>query len=252
MRISEANSRYKSRKNPPSIEGHFSIPWNIWLGLFDKSRTINNFCMRMLFETILEHLHIAYIMLTISIKCYNILDSKFFSMFSNPCKSSLHRGSSSSINRMTNKVNFTQEFFIKNLGSTIDWPIIHYKYLAITFVKNTLDNWLDSTSFIVGADEEKKFIFLHEYHGEQALSRVESILLVVIRFSREEEVRNKRGKPHLHRPAHPLTSRLRQILLSYQVFMGRNQKQEVTLNPREIRQNEAHYIVLVLLSRVQQ
>lgn len=252
MRIGETNSRYKSRKNPASIQSHFSIPWNIRLGFFDKSRTVNNFCVRMLFETILEHLHIPYIMLTISIKCHNILDSKSSSIFSNPCKPRLHRGSSSSINRMANEVNFTQEFFIKNLESTIYWTIIHYEYLAITFTKNTLDNRFDSTSFIVGTDEEKKFIFLHVYHGEQALSRVESILLVVIRFSREEEARNKRGKPHLHKPGHPLTSRLRQISQSYQVFMGRNQKQEVTLNPREILQNEEHYTFLVLLSRVQQ
>lgn len=249
MCICQVHSGNQWSKYPPSIEGDFAIPRNIRVRFFDKSWTIDDFCMRMLFETIKKYFHIMYIMLTICIKCHYILYWVLCGMLSHPSKSSFHSCPSSSIDGVSKQVDFCRKSFFEQSECTIDRTIIDHEDFTISFFQNTLNHWFYTGSFIVGTDEKKELIFLHVYHGVQVRARVVWVLLFGIRFWRVRGEKSRIKKQHSHIPKHQLISRLIQISRRYRVRMEKIQKREVKFSLREIPKNEAHYIVLFWQSK---
>ena len=245
MCICQVHSGNQRSKNPSSIEGDFTIPWNIRICFFDKSWTIDDFCMRMLFETIKKYFHVMYIMLSICIKCHYILYRMLCGMITYPSKSGFHGSPSSSIDGMSKQVDFCGKSFFEKFRCTIVRSIIDHEDLRISFFQNTLNHWFYSGSFIVGTDEEKELIFLHVYHGVQVHAPVVWALLVGIRFWRVRGEKSRIKKQHSHIPKHPLIFQLIQISRRYRVRMEKIQKREVKFNLRGIPKNEAHCSVLV-------
>ena len=113
----------------------------------------------MFFEEVDKFSNIPYIMLSIRIKCNNILPTVMKSLLSYKGKTCFECCSSSTIDDMSEKKYLPTKPIIKEHLSTITRSIIDHEDILESRDKNTLDHIHDSRGFIVRADEEEDATF---------------------------------------------------------------------------------------------